>query len=189
MVFGVWFVNQIALFLKSVIIYWKVVSPAKTRFQSILFFGGHHIYTTSKTTERDKILDKRTVELLLNIIKITLAITVASISFIVYPIYEHFYRKKHTTILSFELPFTVPESDTGYSLNLINQLLVCYVGFFGNIGIEMLTCIINNNLYAAIDVVQNTIEDMDLILAKGKFNLETSLIFRNVLIRIQDLDR
>lgn len=98
------------------------------------------------------------------------------------------------------LPFLNPNTNAGYYLSLLLQLIACGAGIIGNYGFEICYSIILNNLWAAGDVVQYELNELSLDairLNRGATKKPVSGVggdgrriqFRRVLIQLQDIDR
>lgn len=165
--------------------------------QSLGFFGLDRIYTdTSMDSDLNyvKMCDQSAIKLLTSTSK-TLSIIIISLNvLLIYPLYAFVFQNEIQLAIPVFLPFTDLKTKSGILLNLANQLFIAFVGTTGNIGIEITTCILKNNVWVSIVVICYSIDILTEYLehphGNGE-NIERSidLTFRNILIQIQDYDR
>lgn len=170
--------------------YLKCVQPKNTpRFQNLICFGSKYIYQTVKTGKLAKILDKRANQLIRDAALVCLALLVASITFAIYPFYLFITEGAYPMPIPVILPFTNLENNTGYALILANQVFIVFAGLTGNFCIEIWFSIIVNNLWAATDVIQYSLDEIAIGVERNETLTIRKFKLRNVLVQIQDLDR
>lgn len=115
---------------------------------------------------------------------------ISLVVFAAYPLLAYFVQKKKMA-LQLILPLTDPETDFGFHINTMHCLVLSIIAAMTIIGIEIFSCVLINNLDTGVDIVKYSIEkfDVDLKRKAKKKQLEIRLKLRDILVRIQDLDR
>lgn len=118
------------------------------------------------------------------------AITLSSIVYAMYPMYTYFFENAHPMTIPIILPFIDPETNSGYYLNVANQLFISFTGIFGNIGIEFISSMMVNNIWVGVSSVQCALDEFsEFIRQKPHETLDMKYKLRTILTRIRDLDR
>lgn len=158
--------------------------------RNLLQFGSNHIYPNPRNDALARILDHRANALLQQTILICIALAIALSAFAIYPVYVYVFGDIRPIFLPFILPFFNPQSNSGYFCGLFVQLGISYFGVFGNYGYEISSSVILNNLWAATDVIQFSLNEFTLNLYGYQFDRERrTRNFRNVLRQLQDVDQ
>lgn len=171
-----------------------LITSQRKIYQSLAFFGGEKIYTDYNQNSDPnyiRICDQSAIKLLKDT-AITLGIIVGSMNvYLGFPIYSFWFNHELQLPIPVLLPFTDDESSLGLLFNFINQLFVCLVGLSGNIGIEIITCILKNNVWAATEAIGYSIDEFSGAIESSEFKLirMIDLKFRNILVQVQDFDR
>lgn len=106
------------------------------------------------------------------------------------PLYKNLYTDEHEMFFPILLPFTDPETDSGFTINLINQLISVLLGTFVIPGTEIVTCILKNNVTATAAVIKNSLLEFKSMVRKEKhFSIKCAWEFRNIILKILDFDR
>lgn len=89
------------------------------------------------------------------------------------------------------LPFTNLKSMHGIILNILNQMFIVLVGTTGNIGIEIITCLLKDTIKMSTIVICQSIDELSEFIEKSKSDDENYIDYqyRNILIQVQDLNR
>lgn len=157
---------------------------------SLILFGGDFIYPNHKEGSLGRLLDIRANKLILGAIGVLLVISTAGLVFVTFPLCSFFIKGEMSMIVPLELPYTNPESSTGYRINLFHQVILAYFGLTANFGIEIISCLLISNLRAGVDTVIDSVNKLNASLKeKEKLTLDYSYSLRNILVQIQDLDR
>lgn len=170
----------------------------KDIYQSLIFFAGDNIYTDIKRDSNPnfiRVCDESAIKLLKNTIK-TLIVVVGSMNmYLGFPMFSYTFHNDLQLPIPVLLPFTDDESSVGLLVNFLNQIFVAGIGLSGNIGLEIITCILKNNIWVSTVAIGHSVDEytQEIIENKNKdrftdrvFNV---LEFRNILIQVQDLDR
>lgn len=88
-------------------------------------------------------------------------------------------------------PFTDLGTIGGLTINMANQLSLCFIGLTGNIGIEIPTCMLINSVWITTVTICHAIDEITERLNEPARNTKIAIdyCFRNILIQVQDLDR
>lgn len=157
---------------------------------SLILFGGDFIYPNHKDDSHGRLLDLRANKLILGAIGVLLVISSAGLIFVTFPLCSFFFHGEMSMIVPLILPYTNPESNDGYLINLFHQVILAYFGLTANFGIEIISCLLIGNLRAGVDTVNDSVNKLNESLKeKEKLTLEHSYRLRNILVQIQDLDR
>ncbi|XP_031639326.1 uncharacterized protein LOC116351370 [Contarinia nasturtii] len=181
--------------IPSALCYILVIFPMKKKaYQSLAFFAGDKIYTNRDQNESPayiQVCDESAVKLLKST-STTLGIVLFSmIILLIFPPYAFITKNDIQLPIPVILPFTDLESKNGITLNMANQVFIVLIGATGNIGIEIITCILKNNVWASTVVICYSIDEISEFIEhpEGDMKRFIDLKFRNILIQVQDLDR
>lgn len=172
-----------------------MIKSKRKMYQSLAFFGGNKIYTNVDRHSNMgyiQVCDQSAIKLLKSTIT-TLGIVIGSMNvYLGFPMYSYTFKHELQLPIPVLLPYTDDETSRGLLLNLANQIFVALVGLSGNIGIEIITCILKNNMVAGTAAIGHSINEFSDMIKK---NTQEDLMrvmeyqFRNILIQVQDLDR
>lgn len=110
--------------------------------------------------------------------------------FALYPTYGFFVLKEKVLVMNIILPFLDPSTTRGFYINSAHLLFVSFFGILGNIGIELINCIIINNLNVGVDIVSFACNKLNSNLKAIKsYSVNLKRQFRNIFVQVQDLDR
>lgn len=166
----------------------------KKAYQSLAFFAGDKIYTRRDQNENPnyiQVCDQSAIKLLKST-STTLGIVLFSmIILLIFPSYAFITKHDIQLPIPVILPFTDLESKNGITLNMANQVFIVLIGATGNIGIEIITCILKNNVWASTVAICYSIDEISEIIEypDGHTKRSVDLKFRNILVQVQDLDR
>lgn len=87
-------------------------------------------------------------------------------------------------------PFIDPDTEEGFAINYIDQMVSCTFGSCVIPTAELLTCVLKNNASAAAAVIEISLKDFKLRM-KTEQNVTDEFVpeFRNIILKILDLDR
>lgn len=164
-------------------------------YQSLAFFAGDRIYThvgQDSNPNYINVCNESATKLLKSTLTIFGIVAASMIILLIFPVYAYVFKHDIQLPIPVVLPFTDLESKNGIFLNLANQVFISLIGGTGNLGIEVITCIMKNNVWAstvaighAIDEISHCVESPD----KDETRRSIDLKFRNILVQVQDLDR
>lgn len=169
--------------------------PSKLEIlKSISFFPIEKIYTYANDEsnhEYDKVCNKSAIKLLKDTMQ-TLAIIIISVTiFSIFPAVASFQNDEIQFMIPILFPFTDLKSQTGIIVNMLHQLVTGVISMTGNIGIEVLNCILKNAVWSSANAVCYSIDELSPILKKSK-QVPSKIIdyrFRNIVLQVQDIDR
>lgn len=173
-----------------------MIESKRKVYQSLAFFGGNKIYTNvdqQSNTGYIQVCDQSAIKLLKSTLT-TLGIVIGSMNvYLGFPMYSYTFKHELQLPIPVLLPYTNDETPRGLLLNFANQVFVALVGLGGNIGIEIITCILKNNMVAGTAAIGHSVGEFTEMIKKSKEDLTMRRVmdyqFRNILIQLQDLDR
>lgn len=114
-----------------------------------------------------------------------------SLSFITCaPIYKNLFTDDKEMIIPVILPFIDPETEHGFYINLISQLITSTFGAIGVPAIEVGTCIMKNTISTSAAIIENSlIEFKNGLESNGNFTDARTCQFRNIIMKIFDFNR
>lgn len=171
-----------------------MIESSRKMYQSLIFFVGDKIYINVDEDSNPKyvrLIDETAIKLLTSTLT-TISIIIGSIIvYVGFPIYVFIFHNEIQFAVPVYVPFTDLSSTTGIIINVIQQCISVWIGVAGNIGIEIITCMLKNTVWACTVAICHSIDEISELLVKSKTcssNLITSR-FRNILVQVQDLDR
>lgn len=125
------------------------------RLQSLVFFGFDYIYRQHYDDRNmARIHDNSARGLQKNVFFVTLTIIVSTLCFAIYPIYLMIFKKVRLITVPLLLPFTNPQENLfDFQMNCIHQLGICSLGFVANVGNDIISCFLLNNIDMAIRTI------------------------------------
>lgn len=157
--------------------------------QIFLYFGCDYIYPASKDKKLTQILDARANQLFQTLLKVSAALIIAIVIYIIYPSYLFVTEGAYPMPVPLLLPFTNVESTIGYSLILFNQIIIAVPAIIGNFAIEFGTAVTTNSMWGAADHINYRLEELAQGVVEGEAVTIRKAKLRNIFIQIQDLDR
>lgn len=154
----------------------------------LMFFGHDYIYPNDKKGKLGKMLDKRADELIKSAIFVLAILLFAALIYILYPMYTVVAEGARPFPVPVFFPFLDPETKIGYYLNILNQAIMSVITLCGNLAIEVCVTLLVNNLWAAADVIQHHLDEVQVGIKSGESNAVRNARIRNILVQIQDLD-
>lgn len=167
--------------------------PTTTKtFQSLIFFAIEKIYTDinhDSNCNYIRLCDESAIKLLKSTTKTIGIICVSMSLYIFFPIYMFITSNDIQLPIPVLLPFTDIKSIKGMIMNILNQLFIGLIGIAGNVGIEIITCILKNTVWASTVVICHSIDEFSNITVNFESKESINCHFRNILIQVQDLHR
>lgn len=163
-------------------------------YQSLMFFAGNKIYTDFHRNSNRRyihVCNQSAMKLLKNTLA-TLAIIVGSMNvYVSIPVMAAIKANQVPLPIPILVPFTTYDTNLGIIVNLSNQMFTASVGLAGNLGIEVITCILKNTVWVSTVVVGHSIDEYAKVIEENdpKTKLHSNQYFRNILVQVQDLDR
>lgn len=130
------------------------------------------------------------IYLLTSSLNINLLVNVSTISMICAPIYKKVAQNENEFVIKIVLPFVDPETSKGYAINMISQSITCVFGSIVIPAIELVTCVLKNNISAIAAVIANDItEFMNYSHANSKYSVGHTRLLTNIILKIDDYNR
>lgn len=155
-------------------------------------FAADFIYANSDISSTNyNVCNKMAINLIIDSIRINSMVFVSYAMSVCIPIYRIFFMGENDMIYPIILPFIDPESQNGYQINFVYQMIGCVAGGIIIPGAELLTCIMKNNISAIAAVIKNSILEFEIQLKIDSSMLENDIDcqFQNILLSILDFDR
>lgn len=105
------------------------------------------------------------------------------------PILQLFVLNERQALLPYLLPLTDIETAWGYILNYVNHAVIAYFACLSGIGNECTFAMMINSLWAGVDIVRHSIEELKECVKTDERAARRKDIIREILVEIQDLDR
>lgn len=168
------------------------IVPNKIRsYQSLLFFADENIYTDFNENINSKyisICDRNAIKLLKKTSATVGIIAVFIAVYLSFPIFDYFVNNDLQFPVPVLLPFTSIETTHEIVLNILNQLFIVMVGTTGNIGIEIITCLLKDTIKMSTVVICQSIDELSEFIQKSDEDSCIDCQYRNILIQVQDLN-
>lgn len=179
--------DDIASWDQALLVYAACMMPSGLeRIQNLLLFGGEFIYKDNYETHNHwRVSDKSARHLMLTSMKVFAIVSISLICYLLFPAYAYFVLNQHPLALPVELPFIDVATDSGYYINIAHQACYSFVGIPGVIAIELLNCMLKNNIYAAKESIIYSLDVLATMLRENTTSsMQTKSEFRSVLIWI-----
>lgn len=162
--------------------------------QSIIYFSGPKIYAgTNQMSNRKyaRMCEQSALKLLSNTIEILMIFLISSSIPAVFSIFILIRDHELNLPIPVLFPFTDLNSISGLTINFINQMFVAIVGMGGNIGTEIIVCLIKNTVWMMAVGMSYAVDEIIEQLTSFSMTLPISVdySFRNILLQAQDYDR
>lgn len=173
------------------ILYFLILIPStRNQYLKLYNFAGDYIYATSELSQKNNdICDKMAIQLAIGSIKITILEYIALLLACIFPLYKIFVKNEKELILPVILPFNDPETERGFFMNFISQIVACAYGVTIIPGSEMMTCVLKNNVSVAAAIIENSLHEFGDHLIDIDFPRECNWQLRNILVKIMDYNR
>lgn len=169
-----------------------MIEPWRIRLQRLVHFSGESIYTDVNLESNPRyiqICDQSAIRLMNDVLKVVGVMILCSIIYSFNPMYALVYL--HEIFLPYPVFFPFTDSTTmhGIIINMANQLFLGLIGIAGNLGIEVMTCMIKNTVWVAATAICYSIDELTDSVKQSKPSRIIDMEFRKMLIQVQDLDR
>lgn len=158
---------------------------------SLLYnFGCDFIYSKHDITPRNHdVCNKMAIHLMTCSIRVNLLVLLSYVFAAGAPLYKTLFTDEREMIIPIILPFIDPHTHNGFVINYAYQMITCIFGSFIVPGIELLTCVLRNNVSVTAAVVKNAIKEFRIRLRmERKFYAKSTWEFQNILLKILDFD-
>lgn len=182
-------------YFQSAICYYMVMVSARCKvYQSLAFFAGERIYmdiNDNTDPEYVRVCNESAFKLLRDILTLIGIVATSMIILLIFPTYALLFKNEIQLPIPVVLLFTDLVTRQGIIINVANQVFLSMIGGTGNIGIEIITCIMKNTVWAATVAICYAVDEISQFLespkSQPKYFMDCK--FRNILIQVQDLDR
>lgn len=172
-------------------IYILILIPhTREEYRRLYNFAGHYVYANSEISSKHYVVcDRMAIDLLSSSLK-TNILLIGSIQVSVsIPLYKMLYTDDDEMLVPVIVPFVDPKSTIGFYVNLVNQVTTAFVGGIAIPAIELVTCVLKNNVSATAAVIKNSTRELgDRIKSDGLFAYAHLLEFRNIILMSLDFD-
>lgn len=105
--------------------------PTRVELRRLYHFGAQYVYENSDISPKNRtVCDNMAIYLMTCTIRVNMMVFL-SYSFLIWaPLYKNLYTDEHEMMFPIILPFIDPETDTGFTINLISQLISVLLGTF-----------------------------------------------------------
>lgn len=188
-------VSSLSLFLsQSLILYIMIMIPkSRHEFRSFSYFAGEKVYTdfNEASPSYTKVIDASAVKLLTSTLTTVAIIVLSMIIYLLFPVVAYIRSNELHLPIPILVPFTDLETKNGIIINLSNQSSIAVMIIVGNIGIEMITCMMKNSVWAIIVAICHTIDQVSEMYRNPQTNSSNVVhcCIRNLSIQVRDLDR
>lgn len=166
----------------------KAMTSEQFKFKALATFAGDFIYHGHNiSNEFDHLLSIHIEKLLKEIRSIILIMFLSYTIIASGPVYIYFVNGEKFTIFQTKLPFFEENSDTGFYVNASFQGLIAIAAVFGNVALEIVSCLINNTIELTSGTIELNVQTLRRKLKEGNnSDLESKEMLRNIFIQIQD---
>lgn len=164
---------------------------SRRRFQNLVLFAGECIYMDNyETKKHHEISDKSAKHLMSTSIKVLVITFLGVICYLGFPTYAYFFLNQLPMPVPILLPFIDETTNSGYYINIVNQVVIVVIGTTSFIAIELMNCMMKNNIHASKESIIYSLNVLTVMLNQNStFSIDKNMEFRNMLIKLQDLDR
>lgn len=180
---------------QSTILYVMIMVPqSRKEFRSHIYFVGERVYTDideNSNASYIKALDQSAIKLFTSTAKTVAIVVVSMIIYLTFPIIVYIQSNELHLPIPILVPFTDLETKNGLIINLWNQSSIAVMIIVGNIGIEMITCMLKNSVWATTVAIGHTIDEISAFFEEPEPPSESVFdrYIRNLSIQVRDLDR
>lgn len=106
------------------------------------------------------------------------------------PLTRTLFTHEKEMILPVILPFIDPDTEKGFAINYVDQMITCIFGSCVLPATELMTCVLKNNAFAAAALIKDALNELT-IRAKTEDDASEEFVheFRNIILMILDFDR
>lgn len=163
----------------------------RKQYRYLYQFASNFLYANSETSKsKYSVCNRMAIDLVTSTSKV-LVLIAFSFSFITCgPTYKNLFTDEREMIIPVILPFIDPETEMGFYINLISQLICLALGSLGIPSIEVITCILRNTISLSTAIIEDSLNELKNSLERdGNFSIEHAWQFRNIIIKILDFNR
>lgn len=164
--------------------------PTRLQLRLLYHFGADYVYSNSDITPKNHaVCDNMAIYLLTCSARVNLMVFLSYLLLICGPLYKNFFTDE-PEMPWIILPFIDPETEMGFLINYVNEMISVLVGLPVVPGTEIVTCVLKNNVTATAAVIENSIlEFQSLVETEENFSTKCAFELRNIILKILDFDR
>lgn len=169
-------------------------SSACNQLRHLYNFAGDHIYANRNASpEIQSIYDKLAIDLLSNSIKVNSLVLFSFFLCCCVPLYNIFFNdsvdNEYQLIIPVKLPFIDIETQSGFYINLVNQMFICLVGAIAIPTVDLVNCVILNSVRVSAALIANSLTHFKYLIETNEPYSDRNSTFRNIIVQITDFDR
>lgn len=167
-----------------------LIPRERAQLRHLYNFGADFIYAKSDVSSRNHdVCDKMAIHFMACSIRVNLLVLLSYAFAVVAPLYKTLFTDEKEMMIPIILPFIDPDTQKGFTINYAYQMVTAIFGSFIVPGIELLTCVLRNNVSVTAAVIENAIKVFRIRLRrKRKFCVDSTSEFRNILLKILDFN-
>lgn len=167
-----------------------LMKSTRAKMDHLYKFGGNYIFANSQITPKIRIIcDKMAISLFTSSVKVNALLALSLFIVSILPLY-HTFLGENEMIIPIILPFVDPDTEHGFFINLINQLIFICLGIDAIPACETFFCVLKNTITTTATVIEISIQDFKQLVAEKKgFSAERCRQFRNIIMKIMDFNR
>lgn len=170
--------------------YWKAIGPKRMKFYSLESFSGEYFYKSPAESMQYNTLHVKYIDKFMNNLLIILPITLLSYAIcFTAPVYAMFFQHIRCTPAGIHLPYLEKDSNLEFTLNMILQTIMTYFLLFGDLAIEIASCMINHAIILVPELIQFNLHEFQVELRANGINTKSIAQLRNGFLQIQDFNR
>lgn len=185
------FLIQYFLFLQSFTAYLMCTLSKRKQLIHLMKFAGDFIFLNSKLpTAYNRIcsqnLDRTLKRFVITISIVTLSAGIAMLG----PLIAYVTGGDRATVLGIKLPFFGEGSDLEFIFVNVLQLVTGTLGIIGNTSIESCSALLISLNKISVSICELDLNNLTLQIKKErKTSIQSKILLRNILMRIQDVDK
>ena len=170
--------------------YLKAIGPERFKFYTLESFSGEYFYKIHTESEQYNALQSKHIDRLFKNMRIILPIMLLAHGIgTAAPLYAIFIQHIRTTPAGIHLPCLEKDSNLEFTLNMISQAIMAFYLLFGDLAIEMASCMINNAIVAMPDLIRFNLREFQKDLKIDGVDKKALARLDNVFLQILDFNR
>lgn len=173
-----------------------VLKPSTcSQLRSLYNFSRDYIYANFSVSKNvNHICNQMAINLFVSCTRTAILINFSFMLAAAGPTYKLFFTDQKELFVPVILPFINPDTEFGFWVNLIYQLMNCSVGVFVLLGTETGVCVIKGNINISAAIIETEMKELENQLHADEdgdevHSDENTSIFRNIILQILDLNR
>lgn len=152
-------------------------------------FAGRKIYVNrTPSNEYEKVIDQNASQLMKVTFSVVLVVLLSFSLIGIGPIYKFIFHGEYNSMTGGLLPFTTLDTLNGFLINTLFQFALGGVGIAGNVGVEIVNCMVINTCTTLADLLCNSMKKFSAGLVADTFTVQNKSELRDIFIRLNDLE-